>query len=37
VTIGAGQNNIHTVDEFVDLTEFVNGCRMALAVAMLEW
>ena len=36
VTIGAGQNNIHTVHEFVDLAEFVNGCRMALAVATLD-
>jgi tripeptide aminopeptidase len=36
VTFGAGQNNIHTVDEFVDLTEFANGCRMALAVATLD-
>jgi tripeptide aminopeptidase len=33
VTFGAGQNNIHTTDEFVDLTEFVAGCRLALELA----
>jgi len=36
VTFGAGQNNIHTVDEFVDVAEFARGCRMALAVATLD-
>jgi tripeptide aminopeptidase len=35
VTLGAGQNNIHTADEFVDLTEFLAGCRMAVALAAL--
>jgi len=33
VTFGAGQNEIHTVKEFVDLTEFECGCRLALALA----
>jgi tripeptide aminopeptidase len=33
VTIGAGQHNIHTVDEYVDLDEFAGGCRMVLALA----
>ena len=33
VTFGAGQNLIHTVDEFVDVPEFLKGCRMALALA----
>jgi tripeptide aminopeptidase len=36
VTFGAGQNNIHMVGEYVDLAEFANACRMALAVATLE-
>jgi tripeptide aminopeptidase len=36
VTFGAGQNNIHAVGEYVDLAEFANGCRMALAVATRE-
>jgi tripeptide aminopeptidase len=33
ITIGAGQNEIHTVKEFVDLSEFANGCRLAVALA----
>jgi tripeptide aminopeptidase len=36
VTFGAGQNEIHTVKEFVDLTEFESGCRLALALASHE-
>jgi tripeptide aminopeptidase len=36
VTFGAGQNHVHTIDEFVDLTEFAAGCRMALALAVQE-
>jgi tripeptide aminopeptidase len=32
VTLGAGQNAIHTVDEWVDLKEFVAGCRLAIAL-----
>jgi tripeptide aminopeptidase len=33
ITFGAGQNKIHTVEEFVDLKEFERGCRFALALA----
>jgi tripeptide aminopeptidase len=33
VTFGAGQHNIHTPEEFVDLRMFLGGCRMALALA----
>ncbi len=33
VSFGAGQNEIHTVKEFVDLTEFDSACRLALALA----
>ena len=36
VTIGAGQHEIHTVKEFVDLAEFADGCRLAVALATLE-
>ena len=36
VTFGAGQNEIHTVKEFVDLKEFEDGCRLALALATGE-
>jgi tripeptide aminopeptidase len=35
VTIGAGQNEVHTVDEYVDVPEFVQGCRLAVALATL--
>jgi len=33
VTFGAGQHNIHTIDEYVDLAEFYQGCAMAIALA----
>lgn len=36
VTFGAGQNKIHTVEEYVDLDLFLRGCRLALAVATLD-
>lgn len=36
VTFGAGQNNIHMVGEFVDVSEFVRGCRLAVALATAE-
>ncbi|WP_162661753.1 M20/M25/M40 family metallo-hydrolase [Tuwongella immobilis] len=35
VTFGAGQNEIHTIKEFVDLAEFDSGCRLALALATM--
>jgi len=36
VTFGAGQRNVHTVEEYVDLADFRDGCRMALALATVE-
>ncbi|HVL14308.1 MAG TPA: M20/M25/M40 family metallo-hydrolase [Gemmata sp.] len=36
VTFGAGQNEIHTVKEFVDLNEFDDGCRVAVALATMD-
>jgi tripeptide aminopeptidase len=36
VTIGSGQYEIHTIKEYVDLAEFANGCRLAVALATLE-
>ncbi len=36
ITFGAGQNNIHTIDEYVDLKLFAQGCQMALALATQE-
>jgi tripeptide aminopeptidase len=35
VTFGAGQAEIHTVHEYVDISEFALGCRMAVAIATL--
>jgi tripeptide aminopeptidase len=36
VTIGAGQYEIHTVNEYVNLSEFADGCRLAVALATFE-
>jgi tripeptide aminopeptidase len=33
VTIGAGQHEIHTVHEFVDLKQYADGCRLGVALA----
>ena len=33
VTIGAGQYEIHTIKEYVDLPEFARGCRLAIELA----
>lgn len=35
VTFGAGQAEIHTVNEYVELSEFFQGCRLAVALATL--
>jgi tripeptide aminopeptidase len=36
VTFGAGQYEIHTVKEYVDLPEFAQGCRLAVALATID-
>src|SRR5215467_11034411 len=33
VTLGAGQNEAHTVDEWIDLSEFGSACRLAFELA----
>ena len=33
VTFGAGQNEAHTVDEWIDLAEFEKACRLSIALA----
>jgi len=33
VTFGAGQHSPHTEEEYVDVREFLDGCRMAVALA----
>lgn len=35
VTIGAGQHEIHTVKEYVDISEFERGCRLAVLLATI--
>jgi tripeptide aminopeptidase len=35
ITFGAGQRNVHTIEEYVDLADFKKGCRLALALATL--
>lgn len=36
VTIGAGQAEIHTIKEYVNLDEYEKGCRLAILMATLE-
>ena len=33
VTFGAGQNGVHTLEEWIDLTEFAAACRLAFHLA----
>jgi tripeptide aminopeptidase len=33
VTLGAGQQEVHTVNERLDIAAFLQGCRVALAIA----
>ncbi|HMF11475.1 MAG TPA: M20/M25/M40 family metallo-hydrolase, partial [Gemmataceae bacterium] len=37
ITFGAGQRNVHTIEEYVDLGDFLRGCRLALALATMEF
>ncbi len=36
VTIGAGQAEIHTIKEYVNLAEYEKGCRLGVLMATLE-
>jgi tripeptide aminopeptidase len=36
VTLGAGQHNPHTPEEYADLAEFTTGCRLLLRLATLD-
>ena len=36
VTFGAGQNEAHTVDEWIDLNEFERGCALAVRLATMR-
>ncbi len=33
VTLGAGQHGAHSTDEYADVAEYLDGCRLALALA----
>jgi hypothetical protein len=33
ITFGAGQRDVHTVEEYVEVADFLGGCRLALALA----
>lgn len=33
VTFGAGQREVHTIDEYVEIRDYLDGCRFALALA----
>lgn len=33
ITFGAGQHSPHTLDEYVDVGEYLDGCRLAVALA----
>jgi tripeptide aminopeptidase len=35
VTFGAGQVEAHTKDEWIDLDQFDNACRLAFALATM--
>ncbi|AOF90998.1 M20/M25/M40 family metallo-hydrolase [Sinorhizobium sp. RAC02] len=36
ITIGAGQAEIHTIKEYVNLSEFEKGCRLGILLATLD-
>jgi tripeptide aminopeptidase len=36
VTVGAGHHRPHTLDEYVDVREFLTGCRLVVALATAE-
>ena len=36
ITIGAGQAEIHTIKEYVNLAEYEKGCRLGILMATLE-
>src|SRR6185436_7963315 len=36
ITFGAGQRQVHTVEEYVELDDYLKGCRFAVALATAE-
>lgn len=35
VTMGVGQRQVHTADEWIDLVDFEKACRLAVELATL--
>jgi len=35
VTFGAGQNEVHTVKEWINLTEYARACNLAVTLATM--
>jgi tripeptide aminopeptidase len=35
VTFGAGQNEVHTIDEWINLYEYERACELALRLATM--
>ncbi len=33
ITFGAGQNNVHTTEEYVNLDDYLEGCRLGIRLA----
>ena len=33
VTLGAGQHNVHTIEEYIEVREYLDACRLVLALA----
>ena len=36
VTLGAGQNEAHTVDEWIDVGEYERACDLAVQLATMQ-
>lgn len=36
ITFGAGQNNVHTIEEYVDLEQYIDGCLLGVTLATME-
>ena len=37
ITVGAGQHNPHTLDEYVNIDEYLDGCRFVLELVTREY
>jgi tripeptide aminopeptidase len=37
ITFGAGQRKAHTIEEYVEISDFLTGCKLALALAVNDF